>query len=873
MKKHTKVHIVNHTHWDREWYFTSADALVLSDQIFTDIIDELQENETATFVLDGQISILDDYIQLYPEKMAVIQELVKKQQLFIGPWYTQTDCLYTSGEAILRNLMIGIAETKKYGSYFPIGYLPDTFGFNEQMPTLLRNAGFDNIVFWRGINFKKHVHSPYFKWKEKGSDQFIYALNMPQGYGTGMLLEATSNFVAGRLDPAVAFIKGLSSHVPDEVLIPSGNDQLNIIENMQNKIEEINQIGQFEYLHSTYQKFLSYVKSLSDLEIYEGEFREPVYARVHRTIGSSRMDLKIESQRVEKKLVRRIEPLMVIARKCQIQLSNRLLQTAWKKLLEGQAHDSLAGCVSDAVAQDILHRLKEANEILDSIENTIVKAVAEQLELTEKEVLVFNLQPQSFVGFKEIRFISETKNIRFEHTNEAYITHCEEILARETIMEETAAGNQFITEPGYLILDVSLQVKIPALSYTIVRFEKSEVPLSEFHPVKQNFIENASLKVTFDQQNLIGENRAQKLHSFITLIDEGNLGDTYDFSPLAHVQPIELHFQECTVFENQQSYRMILSGKQKLPLTLENRKEANYNTDFPFELVIETDKKATGFRCSLTVDNTVFNHRVRMVIDSGIKQEMTLASVPFGYTKRWKEKVIDWENNYAEYPVDIYPLGDTVSIFDDTQTFSVLGSEWTEFQIVDSGKIALTLLATTDELGKPDLIYRPGRASGDTTKKGHVRIATPEAQLLKKQTVSFGINLSAETFFEAKVAKENNDYLNENVSYQRQEKNKFMHRIDNKIQKSHREILTPQLLDWFELPAGLICSACYPAYYNQDSFIIRIENPTKETITIDEAFRKKYQPEQINVLEEKQEQKELIVKPYNMLTLQIRYER
>ncbi|WP_446499939.1 hypothetical protein, partial [Listeria seeligeri] len=24
-----KAHIVNHTHWDREWYFTSADALVL----------------------------------------------------------------------------------------------------------------------------------------------------------------------------------------------------------------------------------------------------------------------------------------------------------------------------------------------------------------------------------------------------------------------------------------------------------------------------------------------------------------------------------------------------------------------------------------------------------------------------------------------------------------------------------------------------------------------------------------------------------------------------------------------------------------------------------------------------------------------------
>lgn len=38
-----KAHIVNHTHWDREWYFTSADALVLSEQLFTEVIDELKK--------------------------------------------------------------------------------------------------------------------------------------------------------------------------------------------------------------------------------------------------------------------------------------------------------------------------------------------------------------------------------------------------------------------------------------------------------------------------------------------------------------------------------------------------------------------------------------------------------------------------------------------------------------------------------------------------------------------------------------------------------------------------------------------------------------------------------------------------------------
>ena len=116
-----KAHIVNHTHWDREWYFTSGDALVLSEQLFTDVIDELERNPDVSFVLDGQLSILDDYVQLHKEKIEIIKKLIKEDRLHIGPWFTQTDAFFARGESILRNLMIGIFESKKYGKYMKIG--------------------------------------------------------------------------------------------------------------------------------------------------------------------------------------------------------------------------------------------------------------------------------------------------------------------------------------------------------------------------------------------------------------------------------------------------------------------------------------------------------------------------------------------------------------------------------------------------------------------------------------------------------------------------------------------------------------------------------------------------------------------------------
>ena len=54
-----KAYLVNHTHWDREWYFTTQDAQVLSDQLFTQVLDELETHPEANFTLDGQMSIID----------------------------------------------------------------------------------------------------------------------------------------------------------------------------------------------------------------------------------------------------------------------------------------------------------------------------------------------------------------------------------------------------------------------------------------------------------------------------------------------------------------------------------------------------------------------------------------------------------------------------------------------------------------------------------------------------------------------------------------------------------------------------------------------------------------------------------------------
>ena len=77
MKK--KVHVVSYTHWDREfrWEFE------LTRMKLVDCIDHLldimtEQPEYRSFLMDGQIGLLDDYLEIRPEKEGLIRQAVAK---------------------------------------------------------------------------------------------------------------------------------------------------------------------------------------------------------------------------------------------------------------------------------------------------------------------------------------------------------------------------------------------------------------------------------------------------------------------------------------------------------------------------------------------------------------------------------------------------------------------------------------------------------------------------------------------------------------------------------------------------------------------------------------------------------------------------
>ena len=148
-----RIAIVPHTHWDREWYESfQVFRLKLVDML--DALLALLESDPAYpyFLLDGQMAVVDDYLEVRPEAEQRLRALAggrppQRWARGTSSWTSSS----SSGETIIRNLQLGIARAAAFGGAMEVGYLPDMFGHIAQMPQILRQAGFEHAVVWRGV--------------------------------------------------------------------------------------------------------------------------------------------------------------------------------------------------------------------------------------------------------------------------------------------------------------------------------------------------------------------------------------------------------------------------------------------------------------------------------------------------------------------------------------------------------------------------------------------------------------------------------------------------------------------------------------------------------------------------------------------------
>jgi alpha-mannosidase len=155
------IHLISHTHWDREWYFSFQHFRYRLVYLVNQLLDHLPGHPNFRyFHMDGQSIAVEDYLEAEPERREELLGHIREGRILIGPWYVLADEFLVSGESLIRNLLLGHDQCSQFGGKMNIGYLPDLFGHISQMPQILKGFGLEEAVLWRGVSDRNGERVP-----------------------------------------------------------------------------------------------------------------------------------------------------------------------------------------------------------------------------------------------------------------------------------------------------------------------------------------------------------------------------------------------------------------------------------------------------------------------------------------------------------------------------------------------------------------------------------------------------------------------------------------------------------------------------------------------------------------------------------------
>ncbi|MEO7442456.1 MAG: alpha-mannosidase, partial [Acidimicrobiales bacterium] len=369
MTKRT-VAIVPHTHWDREWYAGFQTFRLRLVELLDGFLPLLEGDPGyARFMLDGQMAVVDDYLEVRPEAEAVLRRLAAGGRLAMGPWYILMDEFAVSGETILRNLQMGLERAAAFGGAMDVGYLPDMFGHIAQMPQLLAQAGFGHAVVWRGV--PSAVERTGFWWEAPDGSR-VRAEYLPRGYGNGANLPDDAKALVRRI---AAHEIEIGSFLLDAMLLMNGTDHQLPHPWLGRVVAEANDLqDDYRLVVTSLAEYLSTAPS-AGLTTVAGELRSGARANLLMGVASNRIDVKQAAARTERALERRAEPLSALFLPTG-EWPTRLLELAWLEVVRNSAHDSICACSADSVGAAVLHRFAEAGQIADGLATRALSALA-----------------------------------------------------------------------------------------------------------------------------------------------------------------------------------------------------------------------------------------------------------------------------------------------------------------------------------------------------------------------------------------------------------------------------------------------------------------------------------------------------------------
>jgi alpha-mannosidase len=338
------IELLGHAHLDMAWLWEVAETWEVAERTFRSTLKLQQLFPDLTFC--HSTPALYEWMEInQPEVFAgICQQIQAGKWEVVGGMWIEPDLNLISGESIARQIIYGQAYNKaKFGAITKVSWLPDTFGFCQQLPQLLKQGGIDYFVtqkfLWNDTNQFPHQ---LFWWESPDGSQVLSLMSSPIGEGIDPLkmIDYACKWQTSTGINESLYLFGVGDH--------GGGPTRDMLE-IADRWSKSDVFPDLEF--TTAVKYLDKLAGRSDSHLFP-VWKDELYLEFHRGCFTTHADQKRSNRQCEDLLYQAelwSALACIVTNQAYPEQLKLQIETAWKQTLFNQFHDIIPGTAIEPV--------------------------------------------------------------------------------------------------------------------------------------------------------------------------------------------------------------------------------------------------------------------------------------------------------------------------------------------------------------------------------------------------------------------------------------------------------------------------------------------------------------------------------------------
>jgi alpha-mannosidase len=501
MLQQATLHLTGNSHMDAAWLWPWTETVDTVKRTFTSALQLMNEYPNYTYT-QSAAAYFDWMAQKYPEIDAEIKQRVQEGRFeIVGGMWVEPDLNMPDGESTVRSILIGKRWfLQHYGVDVRIGWNPDSFGYNWQLPQIYKRTGIDYFVTQKmAWNDTNRLPFKLFWWESPdGSKVLTY---FPHDYANTNLspVRLALDLKQARADAPgltnMMDLYGVGDHGggPTRAMLDQGEHWM-----QPGKIVPHMQFGTAQSYFNEVQKQLVPTSPTWDYRTIAQGYHPPamppagevaiptwddeLYLEFHRGVYTTQAQHK-RNMRESSEWALNAEKYASLAWLDGDAYPDDGLTEDWKKITFNQFHDLAAGSGIGVIYKDAQKDYDDVRWSTNQITRTALQTVSEHIDTAGAGVPVMVFNPLAW---------ERSGTFAIDVQMPTPVTEVSVLGPKGEVMPSEVVGH----DPGTGVLHLLVEARnVPSLGYLVLHVVPGKRPFASDVHATGTTIENAALRV------------------------------------------------------------------------------------------------------------------------------------------------------------------------------------------------------------------------------------------------------------------------------------------------------------------------------------------------------------------------------------------